>query len=412
MRTLDRWAYSPKYKWIILTATTLSQTTVSVCSQGMQSLGPYFKNSFALSSFEVGLLVTMIETGQIFTLILCGRLVDHYGERRVLVIGGIMTGVFVALTALANGLLLACTLLFLAGCFAATSVPAGSKAIMTWFAFNRRGFAMGVRQTGIPLGGVIASLTLPHLAESGGWQLAVLVAGTISVIGAIICYLAYREFQSQLDEAIPMSVVIKPPAKIDMRQLFTNRSLLLVGGFAFFFIGAQYTLTVFIAIYLNSELGLALPLAISFLAVAQASGAVGRVVWGFVSDRFFQGKRRPPLIIVGFVGIGCTLWIAELPQAASSWLIGPVVALFGFTMVGWTGMYVALTSEIVGRNQAGTAIGFSMTIIQFGKTTIPPLFGLLNDLTHSFKPGWWTLAGLILAGTLILFQIREQERAE
>ena len=35
----------------------------------------------------------------------------------------------------------------------------GSKAIVKWFPPQRRGLAMGIRQTGIPIGGALASST-------------------------------------------------------------------------------------------------------------------------------------------------------------------------------------------------------------------------------------------------------------
>ena len=38
--------------------------------------------------------------------------------------------------------------------------PGGSKAIVKWFPPQRRGLAMGIRQTGIPIGGALASSTL------------------------------------------------------------------------------------------------------------------------------------------------------------------------------------------------------------------------------------------------------------
>ena len=42
---------------------------------------------------------------------------------------------------------------FAAGVGSAFPTPAGSKAVMGWFPLAQRGTAMGIRQTGIPLGG-------------------------------------------------------------------------------------------------------------------------------------------------------------------------------------------------------------------------------------------------------------------
>jgi sugar phosphate permease len=39
---------------------------------------------------------------------------------------------------------------------------------MLWFAPSERGLALGIRQTAIPLGGLIVALVVPHLAASQG----------------------------------------------------------------------------------------------------------------------------------------------------------------------------------------------------------------------------------------------------
>ena len=49
----------------------------------------------------------------------------------------------------------------------AASTPAGGRAILAWFDRDR-GFAMGIRQTGVPVGGLLGALTLPLVAHAFG----------------------------------------------------------------------------------------------------------------------------------------------------------------------------------------------------------------------------------------------------
>ena len=62
--------------------------------------------------------------------------------------------------------------LFIAGVGAAFQTPAGSKTVMTWVPIEQRGMAMGVHQTGIPLGGALLPFIALHrrLAHRGREQ--------------------------------------------------------------------------------------------------------------------------------------------------------------------------------------------------------------------------------------------------
>ena len=48
--------------------------------------------------------------------------------------------------------------------------PSTGKAVIEWFPPRRRGVAMGIKQTGLTLGGLTGALTLPPLALALGWR--------------------------------------------------------------------------------------------------------------------------------------------------------------------------------------------------------------------------------------------------
>ena len=60
---------------------------------------------------------------------------------------------------------------------------ASGRAVMHWFAPSERGLALGIRQTAIPLGGLIVALVLPGLAESGGSEAAFLFLAGLAALG-------------------------------------------------------------------------------------------------------------------------------------------------------------------------------------------------------------------------------------
>ena len=73
---------------------------------------------------------------------------------------------------------LAAGALFVAAGAAGASVQSASgRAVMQWFPRKERGLAFGIRQTAIPVGGLLGALALPALVDAGGLALAFVFLG-------------------------------------------------------------------------------------------------------------------------------------------------------------------------------------------------------------------------------------------
>jgi MFS family permease len=70
---------------------------------------------------------------------------------------------------------------------------------------------MGIRQTGVPFGGMLAAGVAPMLALHYGWRSAYLAGGLLSLIGAVLIVVAYFDLPrkariSRSRTASPVSV--------------------------------------------------------------------------------------------------------------------------------------------------------------------------------------------------------------
>jgi MFS family permease len=165
-----------------LTAALVAQVAVSVSEQGLPVLTGFIKRDLALSAAVAGVLVGAVPAGKAIGSYAAGAAVDRIGERRVLALGAMLFGALVLVaTAAPFAALLA--LLVVGGLFAATATPAGGKLVLLSFPVTRRGLAMGIRQTGIPLGGLVAALLLPWLAGAWGWRTGLVAAGLLTIAG-------------------------------------------------------------------------------------------------------------------------------------------------------------------------------------------------------------------------------------
>lgn len=101
-----------------------------------------------------------------------------------------------------------------------------------------------------------------------------------------------------------------------------------------------------------------------FLGVCQTGGVIGRVFWGFVSDRLFGGQRMIVLSIVGLLAAAASVGTAMANPSLPAWVLGSLAFVYGATAIGWNGLYQTLITESVNKRLAGMGVGFSMTLTQ------------------------------------------------
>src|ERR687889_1925247 len=99
-----------------------------------------------------------------------GLLIDRHGERRLIMVGVTAMALLVLWATQFSTFAWLLILFLLASLGASTSAPGGSKAIAAWFPRSQRGGAMGMRQTGVTIGGLMAALLLPPVAVRVGWE--------------------------------------------------------------------------------------------------------------------------------------------------------------------------------------------------------------------------------------------------
>jgi len=70
------------YRWVILSVTTFTQSTIALISQGIGTLAPFLVVGLGLSKTQVGFAGGAVNVGMILTALLAGRAVDVWGKRR------------------------------------------------------------------------------------------------------------------------------------------------------------------------------------------------------------------------------------------------------------------------------------------------------------------------------------------
>lgn len=381
--------------WRVLALALGAQVGISVLDQGIPTLTGFLKRDLELSASGAGLLVSAYFFGKILGSYAAGIAADRLGERRVLVLGGAIAAAFVALAATAGPIELLFALLLLAGVAGAAGTPAGGRLVLVAFPAERRGLALGIRQTGIPLGGIVAAAVLPTIAATAGWRWSLLAAAGLAVLGLLPLAL------TRIDR------VAEPLLENVERPRGQQRNVYLLTLWACLIVSGQYALVVFLALDLHETASLSLAQGALLLALANATGIVGRIAWGAASDRALARGRKPLLLLLTAVGLAGVLLLLLVPRDAPLPLLAVMASIAGLSLIGYQGLWITMLAESAGTRQVGAATGFAITFVTISMALSPPLYGLAADAAGTYRAVWAALAVVVALAFIPAALVRE-----
>ncbi|TFE04022.1 MFS transporter [Jeotgalibacillus salarius] len=381
--------------WQMLGWLLLAQVAVALVGRSLAPLGPLIAEDFTLTKAQVGLLPSFLFLGQMLVSIPAGILTDKIGTRRLLLIVCLVLGTAFLLGSFASGFYILLFFIMLGGMGYGATHPVTNRGILYWFP-AKRGTAMGIKQMGVTFGSALAAIALLPLAVTFGWRIAMAAACIVLMLSGVI---AFRFYKEQLAEKTSR----EPALKGSMLGIVTYKPLLLISVVALILNGSQMSVNTYLLFFVTDELFFSLALAGTMLVLSEASGSLGRIIWGSVSDSIFGGKRFPVLMIIIVTALTGTLGMAFLSDGIPVPLLVALVMILGFAVSGFNGLWMNIATELTPKQQAGAASGVSLTIGSAGVIMLPPLFGLTIDVSGNFQSAWLMLTSLLgVAGMLAL----------
>ena len=395
------------FRWTILGLIFVSHIIGASAQYGINTLAPFYKDEMGLSRAQVGLFFSafyLAMTGASFG---TGWLADRLGVRKTTLLGHLGLGVCTTAAAFSPSFESAWVSFFLAGFGYSFLNPASSIGVMTWFDRDERATAMGIKQTGVPSGGVLAAILAPSLVLLIGWRGSLAALGIINFAFGFLFSLLWREPVSASIDADP-----KKSTDVSLPPLNIWALLPISCATAIYLIG-QMALITYVPLYLKDVMDYSPYWASQALALTQAGAMVGRVGWGVASDRLFGGRRKIVLIVIGLLSVVLLGALGSMGRESSYWLLMPVLFLAGVSLVGYQGVSYALIGEISGKARTGAGLGMMITINAAAATIGTPVFGYIVDQTGSYAFAWQILAGAVAAGIVaVTFLLKESRPAQ
>jgi ACS family sodium-dependent inorganic phosphate cotransporter len=366
-----------------------------------------------LSAFFVGYLLLQV---------VGGRLADRFGGKIVLAAGVLFWSLFTVLTPpaafLGLGVLLATRIAM--GMGEAVTFPSIFSIYGRWVPLEERSRAVGLTNSGIPLGTVFALVVTPYLVERLGWEWAFYLFGALGVFWFLAWQSSVTAEPAQHPRISPEELALiqagappaDPGASPPLRSFLRSAPVWAIIVAHFCNNWSLYVLLSWLPTFVNKGLGVdysavgwftMIPSAASFLFLNVAGGVADRLIGSGVD----VGRVRKLMQTIGFGGIAATLMVVGYVESA--WMAIGVMSIGTALGAFVTGGFGVNHMDIAPK-YAGTLMGLTNTA-----GTIPGVIGvyasgLILEWTGSWALVFQVAAGITLFGLLFYLAFASGKR--
>jgi MFS transporter, OFA family, oxalate/formate antiporter len=380
---------SPQYVWALLTKPMLA--------------------AFGVKLSQLQVTFSILIVFQTFLAPVQGYLIDRFGPRLLLSIGGALTGLSWILASQASDLSHLYLTYGLLGGIGTGIVYVGIVGHMVQWFPDRRGFATGMVAAGYGMGAVLTTFPISNSIAADGYQQTLLHFGVLICAVALLAAQGMRRpppsWMSHIADRVKHtagvgpSVMLLSPVFWLMFLMFTLMStsgLMVISQMGAF--AKDFGITSVMVFGMA-----ALPLA---LTLDRFTNGLTRPFFGWVSDRI--GRENTMLLAFGFEGIAMTLWLLNRDNAVL------FVLLSGVAFFGWGEIFSLFPSTLTdtfGRLHATTNYGFLYMAQGIGSILGGPLAAWMHEKTGSWSSVFIAVISLDFIAALLAIAVLKPMRA-
>lgn len=371
----------------MLGVTLAIQALVAMAVMAVPAMAPAMAQALSLPATLVGAFIAVVYIGAMAGSMSAGPLVRRFGAVRVSQAGLLGCAFGLGLMAAFPNLPGTIAGAFFCGLGYGPITPASSHLLARSAPAGRVALVFSLKQTGVPLGGVMAGALVPPLVVLGGVATALWAVAA----GCVACIALGQPLRAALDADR------EPGHRISFTSLFgairlvaTSPPLLRLALMSFVFASMQTALSGFLVTFLNTSLEYSLLAAGAALSVAQVGGVVGRVLWGYLADRWLGATRT--LVVLALLMATCATAVAVMQAGLPGGLVLALLVVFGASAVGWNGVYLAEVARSAPPGMASVATGGTLGFTFLGNVLGPLMFSALSGAFGTLRAGYLAMA--------------------
>ena len=363
---------------------------------GVAALAPKILDALGLPPTAIGLFSSVVWGSAIVASSVGGPLVARWGAWSVSRVCPLLCAVGVLAVAAGEPMLFWLGAVLI-GLGQGIETPPSSQLLGHHVAPGRRPLWFSLKQSGVQVGAVLASVALPAIALAFGWRVALL-----AVVAALVALAASlgRPARRYPAPDPPRGSGTGLRMLVDWwRPLSRRPGLMRLSLAAACFGATQVCLNSFVVTWGVRERGLDLAAAGWLAATAQGAGLLARPLWGWVAAR--AGDARVVLRGLGLTMAGCGLLLGLFGTSWPMALLAPLAACYGLSASGWNGVFLAEVATRSAPDEIASTSAAAMVPL-FGGLVAGPLAFAAAGGAAGLSAGFVVMAAVSLAGVLLL----------
>ncbi len=396
---------APGDTWRVLVITSTIQALVAMAALAVPAVAPAFAVRLDAPVSLLGIYMALLYLGAILSSLMAGQAVRRHGAIRVSQAGLVCCAVG-SIIVLAPSIWVVGLGAVLIGMGYGPITPASSHLLAASTPPDRAALVFSIKQTGVPLGGMLAGVVAPPMTQHAGLPAALMVVALL----CLACVFLAQPLRAQLDaDRAPTTVIRVAGLLHPLRMVLSHDGLRRLATTSFVFSAVQLCLASYLVTYLHNELGYGLVVAGAALSMAQLGGVVGRVAWGQVADRYLGALRT--LVVIAVLMAASAVATGMLDESSNMVWVMTLLLCFGASATGWNGVYLSAVARLAPAGMAGAATGGALSVTFLGVVVGPAVFGVLSELAGGFGPGYMLTAIPVLLCVLLLVGKRVRRSA-
>ncbi len=393
---------SPRHAHYVVLATFAAQMVVTMSNSTLPTIAPKLAEALGLEPALIGYQVSILFGGAVVGTLFGGSYTRRFGACRTM-----QTSIFLCALGLAM-MIVPSVLAIVAGSLVAgfgqgVLNSATAHLLVKYTPAGRRNLLFSIKQSGVPFGGMLIALSAPAVALTLGWQWAVVLVVAVIVVVLVLLQPLRSDWDADRN----------PHADVNQQKfggvplVMAAPALRWISLAGLLFSGVQRSLLTFTVIYLVAERGYTLIEAGVMLSIIQLGGVLGRLMWGWVADRY---SSTSILLIIAVLSMLDTFALMALQADWPRVAVYAVFFVFGAAALGWNGVLHAETARLSPPGMASVVAGGSTFFVFAGVLLGPSVFAGLYTLIGSYSATFLMLAIASAGGGMLVLVARHGAR--
>ena len=393
-----------KWLWLAVAAMLIQQAFSYMSTLVLPIAAPAISEATGLSISLVGLYTAIMYVASTVSAGASGAFIRRFGALRLSQAALVLMGLGLVFSWPGWALLFAATALVI-GAGSAVSTPASSDILGRYCPPDRAPLIFSIKQTGVPVGGMLAGVLVPALTLAYGWDGAFIACGGMCVVLAFLLQPLRVEFDRHRAPSHRISLLV---VVLTVREVLVHPRLRELALFSVAWVGLQAIYGAFLYAFLADGLGYAPATAGWVFAAGNAAAIAARILWGWVASRFVNARALLGWLAMAMAasGIATAYFSPGWPVVA----VATVAVVYAGTAISWHGVLLAEIARLSPVDRIGTMTGGVLLFTSVGIMVYPLVFGALLEATGSYALGF-LLAAVPALYTGIQLLLRRPRRA-